>query len=63
MLDALLIKSSADVEGADLPPDYGWGAVIGMLHIATVPASHFTLFEPPAIDAMMPALQQYLRQP
>ena len=59
--DALLIKSSMDVEGVDLPPDYGWGSVIGTLHLASVPANHFTLFEPPAIDAMVPALQQYLR--
>ena len=59
--DALLIKSSADVEGADLPSDYGWGSLIGTLHSTTVPASHFTLFEPPAIDVMVPALEQYLR--
>ena len=59
--EALLIKSSADVEGADLPSDYGWGSMIGTLQLATVPASHLTLFEPTAIDAMLPALEQYLR--
>ena len=60
--DALLIKSSANIEGTDLPPDFGWGSVIGALQISTVPASHLTLFEAPAIDAMVPALLRYLAE-
>ena len=60
--DALLIKSSANIEGTDLPPDFGWGSVIGALQITTVPASHLTLFEAPAIDAMVPALLRYLAE-
>ena len=59
--DALLIKSSANIEGTDLP-DFGWGSVIGALQITTVPASHLTLFEAPAIDAMVPALLRYLAE-
>jgi thioesterase domain-containing protein len=58
--DALLIKSSADTEGADLPQDYGWGAVIGKLEMIVVPADHFTLFAPQAVDRMVAELQRYL---
>ena len=58
--DALLVKSSADTEGADLPLDYGWGSLIETLQIIVVPADHFTVFAPKAIDTMVPALQGYL---
>ena len=60
VIDALLIKSSEPTEGVDLPQDYGWGALIDRLRVVTVPATHFTVFEPTAIDAMVPVLQSYL---
>ena len=58
--DALLIKSSAEIEGTDLPDDYGWGAWVEHLHMISVPGNHFEVFAPAAVDTFTPGLQGYL---
>ncbi len=57
---ALLIKSSGEIEGADLPLDYGWGAWIPELETMFVPGDHFNVFAPAAVDVMAPKLLRYL---
>jgi len=58
--DALLVKSSAEIEGCDLPPDYGWGKWIEHLEMIMVPGDHFAVFAPAAVDTLVPGLQGYL---
>ncbi len=58
--DALLIKSSAEIEGTDLPADYGWGAWVEHLDMISVPGNHFEVFSPAAVDTFVPGLQGYL---
>ncbi|MCC7054600.1 MAG: amino acid adenylation domain-containing protein [Gemmatimonadaceae bacterium] len=58
--NALLVKSSADIEGCDLPADYGWGPWIGQLEMIMVPGDHLNVFAPAAVDTLVPGLQGYL---
>ncbi len=58
--EALLVKSSAEIEGCDLPEDYGWGAWIGHLDTIMVPGDHLAVFAPAAVDTLVPGLQGYL---
>ena len=58
--EALLVKSSGDIEGTDLPEDYGWGEWITRLEMVTVPGDHFTVFAPASVDTLVPGLQGYL---
>jgi len=61
--EALLVKSSAEIEGCDLPPDYGWGEWIAHLDMIMVPGDHFAVFAPAAVDTLVPGLQGYLAEP
>ena len=58
--EALLVKSSEEIEGCDLPLDYGWGALVDDLQMVTIFADHFTLFAPAGVDSLVPGLQGYL---